>query len=850
MSFAATNIARERFEGLRARLSALNPSDGPVSAYKSAQQELHDAEVDYNYCLYFPVNKAFKAPPLSVQRKISQSGGSRESRLRMWTKIEQCMKEGTLQDLKEGKIRVGSSGSLRQPLPAPKPSFGPSGILEQTYDQRDLQTLTATDLEQIRILGQSALDLTRMWWIYTSTNGTDPPEVEEASWKRSVHLKHFAKLKLDSHKYERIKKKIHETVIHLNYCEFFPVGEGYLPLALAKKGLNELNSPKLDGIRATERRAAQIWRLVEQCTQDGSLQDLQQGQLAARLKDAPPPNQSFFASAPQARHSQELTVRTGRNSEFQVGSGPREASQGNAGAASTSVKSSAKERSISHDRQGTSESDGGVILNLDYGNGDSQSKIEDKDDEQVMDSANIGSQPVIGSVNTDHQPCKNSGDTDEEMPSDVDHEDIKQELSTMNEFDNLYASDSGTASNSDTESDNSNTDNGGQSDGGDAMMQYSKSERIGTDHAERNEKAIAVPPSHKARILAELSSHDLNAQLRYFHNTRAREDIDGKTPVRCLVCAEEGHTAGLCESLTCSSCGVFNQHTTQACPNNAKCGKCREQGHDEGHCPYKLKRMPGHEIVCDFCERNGHIENDCELIWRTSGRPWESDLAHTNVRLSCYECGRSGHLGNDCPSRKPNKSMGTSTWDGNMGPVSIMSTREIKIKGKATQQDPINLDDSEDDRAKFFGPKISVPEPVRKGQIRIVTGRRESPEYEPIRNSRQLYADHRHGSFTSVDESYTDDQARQPYQEHRDRGRGNWRAGDDNDLRYNNYRPSERRSRSPPYRDHGGYAGRSSWVPPRPAPRVEHQGRRPAADANVYRPMPSAAGNAWMRRRV
>ena len=633
-----------------------------------------------------------------------------------------------------------------------------------------------------------------------------------------------------------MEKRVHEIQIHLNYCHYFPTTEEYMPLALAKKGLNELSSSKTDCIRAPERRAAQIWKLVEQCTQDGNLQELKDGGLAAWLNDAPPPKQSFLASALQARHPQQFANSRGNNSNSQPGGVSKETSKAE-GVAFAEVKptSTPKKDGESHARQGDSESDGRVILNLDYENQDKPSEIEKQD------------------ARTDIE----SGDRPEEILSDVDDQHIKQKLPATDPIDvDLYASDSVAASNSDTESNDSNMDSESQPEDGDIMMQHSNSAQSSAE-AEGNEKTIAVPSSHNARFLADLSSQDLNAQLRYFHTTKARQEVDKSTPVRCLVCAKEGHVARLCEFLTCSTCGAFNQHTVQGCPNNAKCGKCREQGHDEGHCPYKLKRMPRHEIVCDLCHRNGHVEEDCELIWRTSGRPWESDLARANVRLSCYECGHSGHLGNDCSSRKPNKSMGTSTWDGNMGPVSIESSREIKIKGKATQQYPINLDGSDDDRANFYRPKISVPEPVRKGQIRIVTSKRESPVYESTRNDRQAYADHRHGSFTPVNESYRNGEARQPYQQYQDGGRGNWRAVDGpdyatghKDIRHNKYRPSERRLRSPTYRERGGYGGGSSWQPSRPAPQAEHQDKRPPANTNIYRPMPSAAQNAWTRRRV
>ena len=673
-------------------------------------------------------------------------------------------------------------------------------------------------------------------------------------------------MKPGTHGYKEMKKRVHETEVHLNYCKYFPVNEDYLPLTFAKNGLNQLNGSKVDGTRSIERRAAQIWKLVEQCARDGTLQDLKDGRLYALLEGVPLPDQTFVASALKGEYPQGATK--GHDSILLHGNGPKEALNGDASVASADVKPITEEDGNFEGRHSTSESDIGVILNLDYGNeNDKPLKLETRSSTPVTKSGiknevmssdvdegqdkrtNIEDKDSQSSANSNNKDAGMSSDVEDKYNRPVSKSVINDEEMIDDNDDDLYTGDSGTASNNDTESNESSVDGEGQSEDGDAMMQYSNSEQITTDEGGRNVKKIAV--------LADLSPHDLNAQLRYFHTTKAREEVDGKTPVRCLVCAKEGHMAEVCEVLTCSTCGAVNRHTTQACPNNAKCGKCREQGHNEGHCPYKLKRMAGHEIVCDLCQRNGHIEEDCELVWRTSGRPWESDLAHANLRLSCYECGGSGHLGNSCHSRKPHKVMGTSTWDGSMGPVTIKSTQEIKIKGKATRQDPHIIDDSDDERANFYRPKITLPQPVRKGQIRIVTGGRDMPEYEPSRSDRPAYADEGYGSFASNNESYRNREARRPYQEYRDGARDKWRVTDgvDNgtghaDHRYNSHRASDRRSRSPLYRDNDSYAGGKSWPSSRLAPQADLRDRRPAADANIYRPMPSAAQNAWIRRRL
>lgn len=159
-------MAFERVEGLRYRLSTLNPSDGPVSTYESAREELHEAEVDYNYCLYFPSDEAFLPPPRSAARKITpkkKRSKAEECTLRLWSMVEQCMKVGTLKDLKDGKIRVDSPDHLEQ---------SSAVHLEQNDGRVNLEVAAATDLKQIQALGQSALKRMLLPLIHTATNAT------------------------------------------------------------------------------------------------------------------------------------------------------------------------------------------------------------------------------------------------------------------------------------------------------------------------------------------------------------------------------------------------------------------------------------------------------------------------------------------------------------------------------------------------------------------------------------------------------------------------------------------------------------------------------------------------------
>ena len=387
-------------------------------------------------------------------------------------------------------------------------------------------------------------------------------------------------------------------------------------------------------------------------------------------------------------------------------------------------------------------------------------------------------------------------------------------------------------SESESESRSSSVDCEASSEDVDEMIEYSKSEQVPKYESHQVQANIATSNSN-ARILADLDPQQLNAQLRYFHITKKLQEVDRNTPVRCLVCAQYGHMAEACESLTCKSCGAYNQHITQKCPKTAKCSKCREPGHNRWDCPYKLKNIAQAEIICDLCQRTGHTEEDCELQWRTSGRPWDSNMSHGNLRLSCYECGRSGHLGNGCPTRRPGKLPGTSSWGVGKGQVMNVLGDGISIKGRA-RHDPIDVDESEDELAKFRGPKVTKPGPKRK--IQINTARINPMLSQPPASQ-----------WNPINDPYRDSRAATRRPQYENEGPGNWhstRRSRYDTSQESNYRASYRSLSPEPQdclRDH-----RIDRY--RPAePREE---RRPVRGAPLYRPMPSAARNQWNRHRL
>lgn len=461
--------------------------------------------------------------------------------------------------------------------------------------------------------------------------------------------------------------------------------------------------------------------------------------------------------------------------------------------------------STHHDQVEDSASEGGVILNQeDAPSGYSGPRISD--------------------------PCRRSQDS-EQIPQG----DLEERL-------NESAENSGSGSDSESgnesegegesESDSKIALNGSEasSDVVDEMIEYSNSEQAPKDESHQAQANLTTS-TRNARILADLNPQELNAQMRYFYITKTSQDVDRNTPVRCLVCAQYGHMSEACESLTCTACGAYNQHVTQKCPKLARCSKCRERGHDRLSCPYKLKNIAQAEIICDLCQRTGHTEEECELVWRTSGRLWDSNISHDNLRLSCYECGRSGHLGNGCPSRRPGKPPGTSSWGISKEQVLDKSGNGISIKGRA-HHEPIDVDESDDELAKFHRPK--VPQAGPKGKIQINTAhinpmlsQPPAPQWNPVK------------------EPYRDTGATGKRYPHEGYGAGNRRRSEYDAPLGNNYRASYQRSLSPEARGRHRDNRTDSYRPAEP-----REERRPVRGAPLYRPMPSAARDQWNRHRL
>ncbi|KAJ5888235.1 rRNA-processing protein efg1 [Penicillium taxi] len=88
------------------------------------QQKIHAARVNLNYTVYYPLTEKYiSLYPKSQEKADNKAGKESESaqtpdktdvKPPLWSVVEKCMKEGTLDQLREGKLNIGPDG---QPIP-------------------------------------------------------------------------------------------------------------------------------------------------------------------------------------------------------------------------------------------------------------------------------------------------------------------------------------------------------------------------------------------------------------------------------------------------------------------------------------------------------------------------------------------------------------------------------------------------------------------------------------------------------------------------------------------------------------------------------------------------------------
>ena len=379
--------------------------------------------------------------------------------------------------------------------------------------------------------------------------------------------------------------------------------------------------------------------------------------------------------------------------------------------------------------------------------------------------------------------------------------------------------------------------------------------------------------------LGDLSSEEFEKQVRYTLFQLNRDQIDYNRPVVCITCLREGHLETACPDSNCIYCGARNEHSSRTCPSHRRCLKCRQRGHDVDTCISKLKDT---SVPCEYCSSGKHLENACPMRFFPARNA--NDRDEIKLWISCCICASKTHLVGDCPQQRPSDE--ASAWslrslDSNQ--VTNLSleagTRKLekdaenrgmrpeglKIKGRAdayVQQQPVGDDVDE----PFLRPPVGKQDnfPRRGGPIRI-----ENRGFDRDRRQDDRRQDEQDNYYRPSDRNYRPQEARYDryeasYTDYRDQPQGRrdkFYATDSFGQR--------RRSRSPDYGQDRG--GRSSFQPPlpreplptrplplhqqlpdnlpvRPAQSTRNYGGAPGTDS--YRPMPSAAKQAWNKGRL
>lgn len=118
--------ANKRLKRAKRELNECLEGGGEESTRLTMQRKVHEAEVDVNYAVYYPLERHYV--PLFPSRQktgaAEDEGGAdeeietevqRKGDLDMWRKIEECMGDGTLEELRNGKLLESNEDAALPP---------------------------------------------------------------------------------------------------------------------------------------------------------------------------------------------------------------------------------------------------------------------------------------------------------------------------------------------------------------------------------------------------------------------------------------------------------------------------------------------------------------------------------------------------------------------------------------------------------------------------------------------------------------------------------------------------------------------------------------------------------------
>ncbi|KAL8948358.1 MAG: hypothetical protein Q9222_005454 [Ikaeria aurantiellina] len=130
--------ATRNLKKLRKRLAAA-ATDSPER--RNLETQIHSAEVDLNYAMYHPLDEKYISlyPNQETERADGETGSvATTSKPAMWATVEKSMANGSLQALRDGKLRTSSTAS-QKPIIAKPDSRHARQNLPKSSKSRDAQ---------------------------------------------------------------------------------------------------------------------------------------------------------------------------------------------------------------------------------------------------------------------------------------------------------------------------------------------------------------------------------------------------------------------------------------------------------------------------------------------------------------------------------------------------------------------------------------------------------------------------------------------------------------------------------------------------------------------------------------